>query len=78
MTEKPHGTADPASISLWLVRARSNGAKCFICHHIAEHNAGERGEIESIRISGIEITPDTQIAHLARCVGREMGNASSP
>jgi hypothetical protein len=60
------------SIRLWLERAQANASKCFVCQRIAQENEKEGGEIKPIKISGIELTPEVQIGHLARCVGRSL------
>jgi len=64
------GMGDPSRVSLWLNLARSNGEKCFICNRIAEANGSGTGEILSVKISGVELTREIQVAHLSRCVGR--------
>lgn len=70
MSQPPKAVADPATVSRWLVLAGSNGDKCFICSRIAEVNRPEAVEIRPIKISGIELSPDTQVTHLSLCVGR--------
>lgn len=56
-------------VSVWLDRARSNAPKCFICMRIAQGNVQGKGEIKPIKISGVELSAETQITHLSRCVG---------
>lgn len=75
MSQLPKAVADPGSVSRWLVLAGSNGEKCFICSRIVEVNRPDAGEIRPIKISGIELSPDTQVTHLSLCVGRTAANA---
>lgn len=62
-------------VRLWLERAKSNGPRCFICVRIAQLNELGEWPIRPIKISGIELSPETQISHLRRCVGAH-GTAS--
>lgn len=70
MTEPASTGGDGKVLRVWLVRCLANSMKCFICHRIAEENTIEAGALKAIRISGIELTSETQLAHLARCVGQ--------
>ncbi len=61
---------DAADIREWLARAVENTERCFVCKRIAEaHSRGETA-LRPLRISGIELSPETQITHLRLCVGR--------
>lgn len=75
MKEQPSSEMNYKMVSVWLERAKSNAAKCFVCMRIAEGNGEKGADLRSIRISGIELTAETQIEHLARCVGKEEARA---
>ncbi len=75
MSQPPKIDIDPGTVSQWLTLAASNRAKCFICGRIAEANRPETGEVRPIRISGIDLGPETQVNHLSLCVGRGAANA---
>ncbi|MBI3855190.1 MAG: hypothetical protein HY293_05815 [Planctomycetes bacterium] len=71
MNEDPATEVNFNLVSVWLDRARANAGKCFICMRIAEGNAEKGSGFSAIRISGIELSPELQIAHLSRCVGKD-------
>jgi len=75
MNEKAHSSVDARLLSAWLERARAGATKCFICMRIAEGNPEQGAELRPIRISGIELSPETQSSHLARCIGATRPNA---
>ncbi|MCI0656405.1 MAG: hypothetical protein L0170_04965 [Acidobacteria bacterium] len=58
---------------VWVERARKNSARCYVCLRIARENEKEEGEFRNIKICGVEFSSESQIAHLARCVGKEAG-----
>jgi len=71
MDEKRTDEINCNKVSVWLARARENASRCFLCNRIAQAHSGAPGDLQSIRISGVEMTAETQIAHLSRCVGGE-------
>ena len=78
MDANPASEVNFNSIRLWLERAQANSAKCFVCQRIAQENGREASEIKTIKISGIELTPEVQIGHLARCVASRSTGGSIP
>lgn len=56
-------------VKLWLSRAQENSERCFVCRRIAEANA-KAGELRPLKISGVDMSAELQLTHLALCVGR--------
>ena len=56
-------------VRVWLQRAGGNADRCFICRSIWQANREQQGQIHPIKVATVEMTPDAQISHLARCVG---------
>ncbi len=56
-------------IGTWLELAQRNSTKCFICKCIADANPTGVPMLGAMMISGIEVSPDAQLHHLAACVG---------
>lgn len=75
MSEQASTNLKRDAVRLWLSRAKVNSTKCFICNRIVEGNSPDTGDLKALKISGIDLTPETQFAHLARCVGRGEGCA---
>ncbi|MBI2933883.1 MAG: hypothetical protein HYY16_19740 [Planctomycetes bacterium] len=57
-------------LALWLERAARNAPKCFICLRISQVNRLGTTDMKTVRISGIDLSAEVQITHLARCVGK--------
>ncbi len=62
-------------VRTWLLRAGKNAERCFICKSIWTANRDQEGQIHPIRVATVEMTPDAQISHLTRCVGRGISPA---
>jgi len=62
-------------VRTWLRRAGKNAERCFICRSIWAASRDREGQIIPIRIASVEMTPDAQISHLARCVGGKTDTA---
>jgi hypothetical protein len=76
MTSKVETDVNFNDIRGWIQRAGKNSEHCFICKCIwAVHKDGT-GQIGTIKISSVEMTPDVQITHLAHCVGRNFPDSS--
>jgi hypothetical protein len=60
----------------WLELARAKSEKCFICARVASENLAGEGTLRPIKISGIEISTEVQLSHLARCVGDKDGGGT--
>lgn len=56
-------------VRLWLQRAQDNASRCFICRRIAGANFVAAENMKVLKLAGVELTPEMQISHLARCVG---------
>jgi hypothetical protein len=56
---------------VWVERATKNSTRCYLCLRISRASQMDDGEIKEIKVCGVEFSPETQIAHLARCVGKE-------
>lgn len=61
-------------VQVWIERAEKNAPRCYVCLCIAKGNRAT-GDFGSLRICGVEFSPESQIAHLSRCVGK--GNLSA-
>lgn len=61
-------------VQVWIERAQKNAPRCYVCLRIAKGNQ-ETGDFGILRICGVEFSPESQIAHLSRCVGK--GNRSA-
>jgi len=74
----PSARPEPNSerIRRWVEVAGLHPGKCFICSQIASENRAGEGILRAIKISGVELTAEVQISHLARCVGGKDGEAS--
>ena len=70
MAEKRASEIGGDEIRVWLDRAADHSPKCFICKCIADANRPFEGRIKPLKISGIEMSAETQVAHLDRCVGQ--------
>jgi hypothetical protein len=56
-------------VQVWVERAEKNASRCYVCLRIAQGNR-DLGEFRSIKICGVDFSPESQIAHLSRCVGK--------
>jgi hypothetical protein len=56
-------------VRVWVERAQKNAPGCYVCRRIAQ-GTREVGDFENIRICGVDFSPESQIAHLSRCVGK--------
>jgi hypothetical protein len=57
-------------IRLWVDRAERNSVRCYVCLRISRQHSREDGQFRGFKVCGVEFSPETQIAHLARCVGK--------
>jgi len=55
-------------VQLWVDRAEKNASRCAVCFRIAQGNR-ELGEFGTIKVGGVDFSPESQIAHLSRCAG---------
>ena len=55
-------------VRVWVERAEKNGSRCAVCLRIVEGNR-ELGKLGSIKVGGVDYSPESQIAHLSRCAG---------
>lgn len=62
-------------IRVWVERAKKNSLRCYVCLRISRENQREDGGFKGFKVCGVEFSPETQIAHLARCVGKESAGA---
>lgn len=69
MADKPKLETDYNDIRMWLERAQENSSRCFICRRIAGANVVAPENMKVLKLAGVELTPEMQISHLARCVG---------
>ncbi len=69
MAQQPDADTNFNEVRTWLQRAGRNADRCFICKCIWRANKETRDRLEPIRVASVEMTPDAQISHLARCVG---------
>lgn len=69
MPAQPVDEVNYNHIRVWLERAELNGPNCFICKWIAGANRKDGEPIRPLKMGGVEISPEVQIDHMARCVG---------
>ncbi len=69
MADKTKVETNYNDIRLWLQRAQDNTSRCFICRRIASANIATPEDMKVLKFAGVELTPEMQISHLARCVG---------
>jgi len=62
-------------IRIWVERAKKNSLRCYVCLRISREHSMDGGEFRGFKVCGVEFSPETQIAHLARCVGKESPGA---
>ena len=63
-------------IRVWVERAKKNSVRCYVCLRISRENFKEDRDFKGIKVCGVDFSPETQIAHLARCVGKESSQES--
>lgn len=57
-------------VQTWIQRAGANADRCFICRSIWSAHKDGSGRIGPIKVASVEMTPDVQISHLARCAAQ--------
>jgi len=59
---------DERSVPGWLRWVNLQSSGCYLCRRILFQSQANGGWVTALKIRGVELTREEQIAHLARCV----------
>lgn len=62
-------------IRVWVERAEKNSTRCNVCLRISRENPKGSEDLKGFKVFRAEFSAESQIVHLARCVGKESAGA---